>query len=214
MGAIANATTLLASAVADDATFTVAYPSGATRAMLFGSTGGQMTVDNDASYDQGASGFTVDFGASLITVTNTTGATLAAGSEIILSFGVTPRNGSYNLTLGDEAGQAASGLINPTWQELTVSGAIDPTVETVELNHATVVVAATLNLATVRNKTMIFKDTSATGTAAHTVTVSGGTLNGTATIATFNARDEMLVVHFDSAGRGQVIANVGAVALS
>lgn len=214
MGAIANVTTTLASAVADDATFTVSYPTGATRAMLFGSTGGRMIVDGDASYAQGASGFTADFGASSITITNTTGASLAALSEITLSFGVSPRNGSYNLTVGDEAGQAASGLANPTWQELTASGAISPTVETVELNHASVVIAATLDLTTVRNKTIIIKDTSATGTAAHTVTLTGGTFNGTATIATLNARDEMLVVHFDSAGRGQVIVNVGAVALS
>ena len=46
-----------------------------------------------------------------------------------------------------------------------------------------------------------------------TVTLTGGTFNGTATTATLNARDEMLVVHFDSAGRGQVVSNVGSVAL-
>lgn len=33
-------------------------------------------------------------------------------------------------------------------------------------------------------------------------------------VATLNARDEMLVVYFDSAGRGQVIADVGSVVLS
>lgn len=214
MGAIANARTTLTTAVADDGTFTLAYPSGATRAALFGSTGGRMVVNGDISYAQADPGFSVSFGESLITVTNLTGASLAAGSTIDLSFGVYPRNGSYNLTLGDEDGQAARGSANLTWQELTASGAISPAVETVELNHASVVIAATLNLATVRNKTMIFKDTSATGTAAHTVTLTGGTFNGTNTVATLNARDEMLVVHFDSAGRGQVIANVGAVALS
>ena len=214
MGALALATTILASAVADDATFTLAYPSGVTRYTLFGSTGGRMVVDGDLAYAEGASGFTASYGASLITITNTTGGALAAGSEVILSFGVSPRNGSYNLTVGDEAGQAAGGLANPTWVELTASAAINPTVETVELNHASVVIAATLDCTTVRNKTLVIKDTSATGTAAHTVTLTGGTFNGTATIATLNARDDMLVVHFDSAGRGQVIANVGAVALS
>lgn len=214
MGAIANARVTLATAVADDATFTLAYPSGSNRAALFGSTGGRMVVNGDSDYSQADPGFSASFGESLITITNLTGTSLAAGSVIDLSFGVYPRNGSYNLTLGDEAGQAASGAANLTWQELTASGAISPTVETVELNHASVVIAATLNLATVRNKTIVFKDTSASGTAAHTVTLTGGTFNGTATIATLNARDEMLVVHFDSAGRGQVIANVGAVALS
>jgi hypothetical protein len=214
MGAITNVTTTLASAVADDATFTVSYPSGVTRQMLYGSTGGRMTVDNDASYAEGASGFTAAYGASSITITNTTGASLPIGSVINLSFGVAPYNGSYNLVLGEGINQAAGGPANPSWVELTATAAIPPTADLVELNHASVVIAATLDLTTVRNRTIIFKDTSATGTAAHTVTVSGGTLNGTATIATLNARDEMLVVHFDSAGRGQVVSNVGSVALS
>lgn len=98
MGAIANTTHTLTAAVADDATFTVAYPTGATQASLTGSTGGQMVVDNDAEYAQGASGFTASFGASNITVTNTTGAALPAGSELIFSFGENTINGSYNLT--------------------------------------------------------------------------------------------------------------------
>jgi hypothetical protein len=96
--------------------------------------------------------------------------------------------------------------------ELTATAAIPATVRNVELNHATVVIAATYTV--VPNTLMIIKDTSATGTAAHTVTLTGCTFNGTATVATLNARDEMLVVQFDSAGRGQVVANVGAVALS
>lgn len=96
--------------------------------------------------------------------------------------------------------------------ELTETAAVPATVRIVELNHATVVIAATYTV--VPNTMFIVKDTSATGTAAHTLTLTGGTFNGTNTIATLNARDEMLVVWFDSAGRGQVVANVGAVALS
>jgi hypothetical protein len=96
--------------------------------------------------------------------------------------------------------------------ELTATAAIPATVRVVELNHATVVIAATYTV--VPNTIFIIKDTSATGTAAHTVTLTGGTYNGTNTVATLNARDEFLVVHFDSAGRGQVIVNVGSVALS
>lgn len=96
--------------------------------------------------------------------------------------------------------------------ELTATAAIPATARVVELNHASVVIAATY--AVVPNTVMIIKDTSATGTAAHTVTLTGGTFNGTNTVATLNARDEFLMVHFDSAGRGQVIANVGSVALS
>jgi hypothetical protein len=98
-------------------------------------------------------------------------------------------------------------------QEMTVSGPITAGVQSVELNHETVPIAATM-VATASPGLFVIKDTSASGTAAHTVTLTGGTFNGTATVATLNARDEMLVVYFDSAGRGQVIANIGAVALS
>lgn len=97
--------------------------------------------------------------------------------------------------------------------ELVASGAVATGIQSVELNHASVVIAATM-VATEHPGLFIVKDTSATGTTAHTLTLTGGTFNGTATIATLNARDEMLVVYFDSAGRGQVIANIGAVALS
>lgn len=213
MDALAYTSVQLASTVADNGTFTVSYPSGVTRAMLFGSTNGKLVIDQ-VVYNQADPGFSATFNAADITITNLSGTSWASGSTVLISFGRTSRNGSFNLTIGDEITQAASGLANPTWQELTASGAISPTVETVELNHVSVVIAATLDLATVRNKTMIFKDTSASGTAAHTVTLTGGTFNGTNTVATLNARDEMLVVHFDSAGRGQVIANVGSVALS
>lgn len=96
MGAIALTQVTLASAVNDDATFTVAYPAGVTQASLLGATGGKMVVNGDAVFDQGASGFTAVYGSSNITVTNTTGATLAAGSVIDISFGQNTNSGRYN----------------------------------------------------------------------------------------------------------------------
>lgn len=97
MGALALVSTTLASAVADDATFVVPYPSGITQARLLGCSGGRMIVNNDLGYDEGASGFTAVYGASNITVTNTTNGALAAGSTVILSFGENTRDGSYNI---------------------------------------------------------------------------------------------------------------------
>ena len=97
-------------------------------------------------------------------------------------------------------------------QELTASGAVAATTRVLELNHATVVIEATYTV--VPNTLFIVKDTSASGTAAHTLTLTGGTFNGTNTVATLNARDEALVVWFDSAGRGSIIVNLGAVGLS
>lgn len=99
-------------------------------------------------------------------------------------------------------------------QELTASGAVTAGVQSIELNHASTPIAATIaNLAN-HPGLLVIKDTSATGTAGHTVTLTAGTFDGTNTVATLNARDEMLVVYVDSAGRGQVVANVGSVGLS
>lgn len=95
MGAIAYNQVTLASSVADDATFTVAYPSGVTQGSLLGATGGVMVVDGDAVYEQGDAGFTAVYGASEITVTNTTGASLPAGSVIDISFGRNDIDGRF-----------------------------------------------------------------------------------------------------------------------
>ena len=87
-------------------------------------------------------------------------------------------------------------------------------VQSLELNHASVVVAATIASTVNHPGLFVVKDTSATGTAAHTVTITTGTWNGTNKVATLNALNEALVVYFDSAGNGTIVVNVGAVALS
>jgi hypothetical protein len=97
MGALALKKFTLAAAVANAATVTTAYPTGFVQADLLGTTGGVLTVANDV-WKQGASGFTVVFGASDITITNTSGVTWAAGAEVVVSFGRVDINGSYNLT--------------------------------------------------------------------------------------------------------------------
>lgn len=99
MGAIANTSTVLASAVADDGTVTVAYPAGTDQDTLNGSTGGKVMVGQDGPYLDGATDeVDLTFGASNITITNRTGASWAAGTEIIASFGEVDISGSYNLT--------------------------------------------------------------------------------------------------------------------
>lgn len=101
-------------------------------------------------------------------------------------------------------------------QELTASGAI--TVGRrgiIKLNHATVVIAATLAAPTAGDELFII-DTSPTGTAAHTVTLPAGvTFNAAGNnTATLNALDEMLHIVAASATRWHIVANVGSVALS
>lgn len=112
------------------------------------------------------------------------------------------------------SGGAASLSIKKT-QELTASGAVNPGTEILELNHATVVIAATVaDAAVYAGKLLVIKDTSASGTAAHTVTLTGGTFDGSNTVATLNAPDEQLVVLFDDTGNGVIVQNTGSVALS
>lgn len=98
--------------------------------------------------------------------------------------------------------------------EYTESGVIPDTVQNIELNHATVVAAMTIDDLTAHQGFMTIKDTSASGTAAHTVTLTTGTFNGTNKIATFNAPGEAVVIFVDSVGNGIVVANIGSVAFS
>ena len=88
-------------------------------------------------------------------------------------------------------------------------------VRCIELNHASTVIAiAKIDGADYAGQVVSVKDTSASGTAAHTVTLASGTWNGTNTVVTLNAPDECIVVIFDSAGDGTVLVNIGSVALS
>jgi hypothetical protein len=99
-------------------------------------------------------------------------------------------------------------------QELTATGAVTAGVQSVELNHATVAAAATIADASNHQGLFVVKNTSASGTEAHTLTLTAGTFNGTNNVATLNAPNECLIVYFDSAGNGTIVENVGSVGLS
>ena len=64
-------------------------------------------------------------------------------------------------------------------QELTVTGDVTSGVTSIELNHASVVVEAAIADLLDHTGFLIIKDTSATGTEAHTVTAGSGTFDGT-----------------------------------
>lgn len=108
----------------------------------------------------------------------------------------------------------ANGNVGGRVQELTVSGAVPEGIQSAELNHATAAIAATIADSLKHKGLFIAKDTSASGTAAHTLTLTAGTFDGTNDIATFNAPGECLVVYFDSSGNGIIVENVGLVGLS
>jgi hypothetical protein len=99
-------------------------------------------------------------------------------------------------------------------QELTVSGAVTAGIQSVELNHASVAVVTTIASAVNHQGLFIVKDTSASGTAAHTLTLTAGTFDGTNNVVTLNAANESIAIYFDSAGDGTIIENVGSVAIS
>lgn len=112
------------------------------------------------------------------------------------------------------ADSAITALQSKAIQELTATGAVTAGVEFVELNHATVAIAATIANAANHAGFFVVKNTSASGTAAHTLTLTAGTFDGTNDIATLNAPNEQLLVFFDSAGAGRIVVNTGSVALS
>lgn len=138
----------------------------------------------------------------------------ASGSEITVA------DSSGNLSHGGTAINATAAEINNAAdvsgrvQELTASGAVTAGVQSVELSHAASGIAATIADSSNHQGLFVVKDTSATGTAAHTLTLTAGTFDGSNNVATMNAANECLVVYFDSAGNGTIVENVGSVGLS
>ena len=97
----ATASVVLASAVADSGTFTLAYPSGFVQADFTAglnvSSGHYALVNKNDRWAASASKMSASFGASLITVTNSSGVSWAAGSTVDLFFDT--QNGNNILTL-------------------------------------------------------------------------------------------------------------------
>ncbi len=118
------------------------------------------------------------------------------------------------LTVSAVTSGGAATVADSVSQELTATGAVTPGVQSVELNHASTIIAATIADSLDHQGLFLVVNTSASGTAAHTVTLTSGTWNGTNAIATLNAPLEAFAVWFDSAGNGTILENVGVVAFS
>lgn len=100
-------------------------------------------------------------------------------------------------------------------QIITASAAITINNGVVELNHATVAIAATLD-APEEGDELFILDNSASGTAAHTVTLPAGVTFNVAgnNTATFNAPDEALHIKALSPTRWAIMSNMNSVGLS
>lgn len=165
-----------------------------------------ITADTDDQIDIRVNGAD-DFRITANTLTALSGSTIATNTiaETTAGAGVTidgalVKDGRSNL--GREV------------QVLTASGAISIKSGLVTLVHNTVVIAATL-AAPVAGDELFIVDNSASGTAAHTVTLPAGvTFDGTNNTATLNAPGEALHLIALSATRWLILENIGSVALS
>lgn len=136
---------------------------------------------------------------------------MVVGDQVVVINSTTGAAGVHPVTAVTSGGAAS---IGGGTQELTASGAVTPGIRHVELNHASVVIAATVASADLHQGIFIIENTSASGTAAHTVTLTGGTFDGSNNVATLNAPAELLVVFMDGDGNGTIIQNTGSVGLS
>lgn len=97
-----TASLVLAAAVADAGTFTLAYPTGSTQLSFTAGLNGtaHYAIFNGADRWAAATpGIAVAFGASLITVTNNTGYSLAAGTTVDLFFELKKGNSRIPIVL-------------------------------------------------------------------------------------------------------------------
>ena len=110
--------------------------------------------------------------------------------------------------------QSDTDVFLKTYTASAAMGSDSGKVRHIQLSSTSVIAMTAIDGADYAGQIVSVKNTSASGTAAHTVTLASGTWNGTATVVTLNAPDECIVVMFDSAGDGTILVNVGSVALS
>lgn len=135
---------------------------------------------------------------------------MVAGDVVWIVDTDTPTNVQASVMSVSSSGAILSGFT----QELTATAAVTAGARIVELNHASTVIAATIANFANHQGLFIVKDTSASGTAAHTLTLTSGTFDGTNNVATLNAPGEQLVVWVDGSGNGTIVQNTGSVGLS
>ena len=129
-------------------------------------------------------------------------------ADRILRAGLDVRTAKVVRDVADSAGTA------PLASTMTASGVVPEGTTILDLDHTSVAIAATMDVSTVQGLFIVKAPTEPGVAADHTLTVSGGTLDGTNTIATFADINDALVIYFDGAGTGYIVVNTGAVVLS
>ena len=134
-------------------------------------------------------------------------------SSLTVTGAITATGGVTGAVTGNITGNVV-GAHRHSVQTLTATGAITITSGLVILAHNATIIAATLAAPTAGAELYIVNN-SASGTAAHTVTLpSGVTWDGTNDVATLDAPGEALHVIALSATRWFVLENIGSVAFS
>ena len=118
-----------------------------------------------------------------------------------------------SISLAELEKSADASVIAPA--KLTATAVVASTARRIEVAHnSTPVLITGTSGVDLAGQILCIVNTSASGTAAHIVTLADGTYDGTNNTATLNAPAESLIVMFDSAGVGCVVVNTGSVGLS
>jgi len=128
-------------------------------------------------------------------------------------FASPPAIGSVTPAAGDFTELGADKLLFGA-ANYTASGAIDPDVSFVTITSATPATVIALTIAAPAAGRFLVITQLDEGTAGNTVTLTAGTYDGSATVATFNAQNESLVLFGISATRFLVVENIGSVGLA
>ncbi len=170
------------------------------------SSGSDFLIEDSAGTDL----FLVETDSGNITIGNGT-----------FDFDISSHDGTNGLLLGGVLVAAGAAEINNAadvsgrTQAITSSGAVTAGVQSVELDHTSTAIAATIANSNAHQGLFHVKATTEpAGGQDHTLTLTLGTFDGTNDIATFADVNDALLVYFDSAGEGTIVENVGTVGLT
>jgi hypothetical protein len=165
-----------------------------------------ITADTDDRIDIKVSGAD-DFQISANTFTALSGSTIKTDT-------IAETTGDAGVTIDGALLKDGRSNLGRQVQALTATGAITIKSGLVTLAHATTPIEATLAAPTAGDELIII-NTSASGTAAHTVTVAAGvTLDGANDVATLDAPGDVIHMIAVSATRWIILENIGSVGLS
>lgn len=144
----ATASLVLASTVADDGTFTLSYPTGTSQSSFnagLAGSGHYIVLNNNDKWSAGDPGISVSFGASEITITNLTGASIPAGTAVLVYLARVPTGPVAYINIPIELATITAGDVVTGFRP-GVSGTIEDVQFIVTTAATTASRAATLNL--------------------------------------------------------------------